>query len=52
MQKEPADIRVLLEAAVAAHSKSDGEVAREWLSRTGMEDVWLLRLATESKALN
>ena len=52
VQKEPADIRVLLEAAVAAHSKSDGEVAREWLSRTGMEDVWLLRLATESKALN
>ena len=51
VQKEPADIRILLETAVAAHSKSDGELAREWLSRTGMEDVWLLRLAKESKAL-
>ena len=51
VQKEPADIRVLLEAAVAAQSKADGEVARDWLSRTGMEDVWLHQLVADSKAL-
>ena len=52
VQKEPADIRVLLEAAVAAHSKADGAMAREWLSKTGFEDVGLFQLAADAKALN
>ena len=52
VQKEPADIRVLLEAAVAAHSKAEGAMARDWLSKTGFEDVGLLQLAADAKELN
>lgn len=52
VQKEPADIRVWLEAAIAAHAKADGAMARDWLSRTGLEDVRLLQLAADANALN
>jgi hypothetical protein len=47
MQKEPADVRILLEAAIAAHDASAVGVVREWLRNSRLEDVQLSRLAPE-----
>lgn len=44
VQKEPADARILLEAAVGAADKSAAQPLLAWLSASGMEDVTLDRL--------
>ncbi len=41
LQKEPADIRILLESAHAAHDNASVENARDWLKETGLEDFRL-----------
>ena len=43
VQKEPADLRILVESAVAAGSELDIESARAWLRKSGLEDKQLLR---------
>jgi hypothetical protein len=45
VQKEPADIRILLESALAAHDVTSLESARVWLKQTGLEDLQLEKLA-------
>jgi predicted Zn-dependent protease len=52
VQKEPADIRILLESALAAHDAASVETARGWLQETGLEDFQLDRLLTETLQLN
>jgi Tfp pilus assembly protein PilF len=37
-QKEPADLRVLLEAAVAADDKAAARTAMDWIRKTGLQD--------------
>jgi hypothetical protein len=44
VQKELADLRILLEAALAARDTATVRMARDWLERTRMEDVQLSRL--------
>ncbi|MGB0127694.1 MAG: hypothetical protein WBP72_08645 [Rhodocyclaceae bacterium] len=44
IQKEPADLRLLLQAAVAAHDETAQRAARRWVTVTGLEDVQLLPL--------
>jgi hypothetical protein len=44
VQKEPADIRILLESALAAHDATSLESARGWLKQTGLEDLQLEKL--------
>ena len=39
VQKEPADFRVLVEAALAAHDPAQTDAARDWLRVTGLEDI-------------
>jgi len=48
VQKEPADIRILLEAALAAHEAASVETAQAWLKETGLEDFQLDRLLTKT----
>ena len=38
VQKEPADVRILAEAALAAHDPAAQGVVRDWLQRTGLQD--------------
>lgn len=45
VQKEPPDVRILLEAAAAAGDTATTRSTRDWLARTGMEDVALSSLA-------
>jgi Tfp pilus assembly protein PilF len=45
VQKEPADVRILLESALAAHDAAAVEAMWRWLKETGLEDVQLDRLA-------
>jgi Tfp pilus assembly protein PilF len=49
VQKEPADIRILLETALAAHDASAVAVVRDWLENCGLEDVQLSRLMLATK---
>jgi tetratricopeptide (TPR) repeat protein len=49
VQKEPADIRILLEAALAARDASAIAVVRDWLENCGLEDVQLSRLMPATK---
>jgi hypothetical protein len=51
VQKEPADIRILLESALAAHDVMSLESARGWLKQTGLEDLQLLQLEKLLKPL-
>lgn len=44
VQKELPDLRILLEAALAANDTATVRMARDWLERTRMEDVQLSRL--------
>jgi hypothetical protein len=44
VQKEPADVRVLLEAALAARDAAAVDAVREWLSNSRLEDVQLQRI--------
>ncbi|MCI0467710.1 MAG: hypothetical protein L0Y57_11995, partial [Beijerinckiaceae bacterium] len=52
VQKEPADVRILLESALAARDGAAIEAARRWLRETGLEDVQLGRLLTKPVQLN
>jgi hypothetical protein len=49
VQKEPADIRILLEAALAAGNSETVDALRIWLKKTGLEDVQLVRLLPYAK---
>ena len=44
MQKEPADIRILLEAALAADDAVAVDGVKEWLRNSRLEDVELQRI--------
>jgi tetratricopeptide (TPR) repeat protein len=44
-QREPADARILLEAALAAHDPATVASLRDWLLQTGLEDPVLRKLA-------
>ena len=41
VQKEPADLRILLEAALAAHDMAAVDLVRDWLRNSRLEDVQL-----------
>src|SRR6516162_2462396 len=41
VQKEPADLRILLEAALAAHDTAAVDLVRDWLRNSGLEDAQL-----------
>ena len=47
VQKEPADARILLESALAAQDAASIETMRDWLKKTGLEDIELERLLTK-----
>ena len=49
LQREPADARVLLEAAVAAREPAAAEPVLRWLDETGAESVVLRQLAAQLK---
>ena len=49
VQKEPADIRLLLEAALAANDAAAVAVATDWLKNCRLEDVRLSRLMPATK---
>jgi Tfp pilus assembly protein PilF len=46
VQKEPADARILLEAALAANNGAAAEPVLQWLARTGLQDQALQALAS------
>ena len=48
VQKEVADIRILLESAIAAHEQGEFQSARAWLAETGLEDENLRALAART----
>ena len=50
-QREPADARILLEAAVAARQPSAAAPALAWMAASGIQSVALQRLAAELKGL-
>ena len=52
VQKEVADLRVLLESALAAHAPGEASVARDWLAKTGLEDAHLRQLADRTISPN
>jgi hypothetical protein len=43
-QREPADARILLEAALAANDPAAAQPVLDWLGRTGLEHVGLQAL--------
>ena len=45
VQREPADARLLFEAALAAHEPAAAEPAQQWLASSGIESVVLQTLA-------
>lgn len=51
LQREPADARVLLEAALAARDRAAAEPVQRWLAETGVESVALRALAARLKDL-
>jgi tetratricopeptide (TPR) repeat protein len=46
VQKEPADVRILLEAALAAGDAAAFDAVKEWLENSRLEDVELQRIIT------
>jgi hypothetical protein len=46
VQKEPADVRILLEAALAAGDAAVFDTVKEWLRSSRLEDVELQRIIT------
>ncbi len=50
-QREPADARVLLEAALAAGEPAAAAPVQAWLADSGLESVALRALAARLKAL-
>jgi hypothetical protein len=51
VQKEPADLRVLLEAAIATKQRTDANIALAWLDNTRLEGRALAQLAAEARRL-
>lgn len=51
VQKEPRDLRVLLEAALAAHDTVAAKPGRDWLQSTGFEDARIRTLAAQTLQL-
>ncbi|MES3021035.1 MAG: hypothetical protein V4857_05555 [Pseudomonadota bacterium] len=51
VQKEPADIRILLEAALMARDKAAAAPVLAWIGQHGFEDVVAARLARQIAAL-
>lgn len=51
VQKEPADLRILLESAVAAKQRAQAQVALAWLDDTKLEGRALARLAAQARQL-
>jgi len=51
IQKEPRDLRVLLEAALAARDTEAAQPALDWLLRTGFSDGRIQALATQTQKL-
>lgn len=51
VQREPADARILLEAAWAARDPAAAQPALQWLQESGLESVVLQALAAQSKGL-
>jgi len=51
VQKEPRDLRVLLEAALAAGDAAAAKPARDWLQSSGFEDARLRALAAQTLQL-
>ncbi len=49
VQKEPADVRILLEAALAARDAAVVDEVKEWLGNSRLEDVQLSRLVPDTK---
>jgi Tfp pilus assembly protein PilF len=45
VQKEPADLRILLEAALAAGDRDAVKTATDWIKHTGLEDTILSAIA-------
>ncbi len=52
VQKEPADIRILLEAALAAHDAAEADAARDWLRKTGLEDFQIGKILSDGMQPN
>lgn len=50
-QREPADARILLEAALAAHRPQEAAAALHWIEQTGIEDPTLRALAVRIKEI-
>jgi hypothetical protein len=48
VQKEPADVRILLESALAAHNAEAADAVRQWLKEARLEDVQLARLMSQA----
>jgi Tfp pilus assembly protein PilF len=48
-QKEPIDLRILLEAALGARDAAAVDGVRQWLSESCLEDIQLTRLMTDEK---
>ena len=49
VQREPADARILLEAALAAGQTEAASPALDWLARNHVEDVMISALATQAR---
>ena len=49
VQKEPADVRILLEAALAANDTEAIGAVRDWLKETRLQDARLARLLPETR---
>jgi tetratricopeptide (TPR) repeat protein len=49
VQKEPADVRILLEAALAANDTEAIGAVRDWLKETRLQDAQLARLLPETR---
>jgi hypothetical protein len=52
VQKEPADVRILLESALAAHNAETIGAVTDWLKESRLEDVQLTRLVSQASILN
>ncbi|MBQ5963005.1 hypothetical protein KBW95_08440 [Massilia sp. ZL223] len=50
VQKEPADVRILLEAGIAAGNNEAVADALSWIDRVGLEDAALARLRAQASA--
>lgn len=45
VQKEPADLRILIEAAAATSDATTSQAARDWLTKTGLEDAAIRKIS-------